>query len=85
MELGAELVGRAAAGGFFQHFAEVVIFAARGFEIEDEIFDAETEIVEALLKAADGLAEALVASAGFIRKFFEFLSLAGRERADLSH
>src|SRR5438105_1708320 len=51
------------AAGLFQHFAEVSVFAARGLQIEDEIFDAEAQVIEALLEAADGLAQALVALA----------------------
>jgi hypothetical protein len=79
------LVGRAAARSFFQHLPQIGILAASGFEVEDQILDAETKVIETFLKAADGLAETLVAGARFIGQFFQLLPLALGQGADLTH
>ena len=63
--------------------AEVLVFAACGFEVEDQVFDAQAEVVEALLEFTERLAHSFVAGAGFLGEGFEFGSLVIGKLFDL--
>src|SRR5947207_86232 len=54
------------ARGFFEHFAEVCVLATRRLQIEDQVLDAQPQVIQRFLQRADGLAEALVTLAGLV-------------------
>ena len=58
-----------------QHPAEVTVLALRGLQIEDQVLDAQAQVVQAFLQAADRLLDLLVLLAGLIGQFRELLSL----------
>src|ERR1041385_6283033 len=36
--------------GFFEHLSKIGVFATRGFQVEDQIFDAQAKVIQAFLK-----------------------------------
>src|SRR5258706_8458338 len=63
------------AAGFLEHFSQIAVFSPGRFQIENEILDRQTQVIEAFLKAADGGPQALVALAGFVGELFELPAL----------
>jgi hypothetical protein len=84
-DLGA-LVGSFAFGAGvlgLDHVAEILVLAACRFEIEDEIFDRETEMIEGFLEIADGLLHPLMARLCLGGERFELGTIGLGEGIDL--
>src|SRR5262245_4026089 len=68
-----------------QQLAEILVLAACRLEIEDEVLDRETEIVERVLKFAHGLLHAGMPVAGVLRDLLKLLTRRGRQSVELLH
>src|SRR5262245_32273191 len=57
--------------GLFQHLPQIPILPAGRFKIEDQVFDAQPQVIQTLLEGTDGLPQVFVTLAGLIGEFLK--------------
>ena len=62
-----------------EQLAEILVLPARRLEIEHEVLDAETEIIERILQFCDGFPHSLVTILGLGRELLQMLAQPARE------
>ena len=69
----------------FEHLAEVTVFATGGFQVEDQVLDRETKVVERFLQVGHGLAKLLVTLLCFRGHLRELFTLRLGQRGNFAH